>query len=119
MTFSRGDAVLLDFPFSGGGGSKTRPALVIQNDRDNRRLTNVIVAMITSRTDRASLVTTQLFLDIYTPEARQCGLVSNSVVNCANLFTVDQRRVLPTLGSLPPTLITGINACLKAALEIP
>jgi hypothetical protein len=64
MTFSRGDVVLLDFPFSGGGGAKTRPALVIQNDRDNRRLSNVIVAMSTRRTDRAGLVTTQLFLDI-------------------------------------------------------
>lgn len=118
MNYSRGEVVLLDFPFSGGGGSKTRPALAVQNDRDNRRLSNVIVAMITSRTDRAGLVTTQLFLDLST-EARKSGLVSNSVVNCANLFTVDQSRVLRTLGSLPPTLMTGINSCLKAALEIP
>ena len=29
----RGDVVLVDFPFSTGGGAKVRPALVIQNDR--------------------------------------------------------------------------------------
>jgi len=28
----RGDVVLVDFPFSAGGGAKVRPALVIQND---------------------------------------------------------------------------------------
>jgi mRNA interferase MazF len=50
MTVSRGDVVLVDFPFSAGGGSKVRPAVVVQNDRDNRRLTNIIVAMITSQT---------------------------------------------------------------------
>jgi mRNA interferase MazF len=32
----RGDVVLVDWPFSGGGSSKIRPALIIQNDRDNQ-----------------------------------------------------------------------------------
>ena len=73
MTLSRGDVVLLDYPFSGGGGSKVRPVLVVQNDRDNRRLTNVILAMITSRTNRAGTEPTQLYLDLATPEGRQSG----------------------------------------------
>ena len=51
---SRGDVVLVDYPFSSGVGVKRRPALVVQNERDNAKLTNTIVAMITSRTDRAS-----------------------------------------------------------------
>jgi mRNA interferase MazF len=58
MMLARGDVVLVDFPFAGGGASKVRPALVVQNDRDNGRLKNgrlknTIVAMITSRTARA------------------------------------------------------------------
>src|SRR3954464_6671558 len=114
MTLSRGDVVLLDFPFSGGGGSKVRPALVIQNDRDNRRLTNVILAMITSRTDRAGLTPTQLYIDLSAPDGRHSGLLTNSVVNCVNLFTVDQRRILRVLGSLPEPLMASVNACLKA-----
>jgi len=56
MTFSRGDVVLLHFPFSGGGGSKTRPALVIQNDQDNRRLSNVIVASLLNSFIRRAVV---------------------------------------------------------------
>ena len=66
MKVSRGDVVLIDFPFSGGGGSKVRPALVVQNDTDNRRLNNSIVAMVTSQTKRAGTQPTQLFVDIST-----------------------------------------------------
>ena len=38
MNVQRGDIVLLDYPYLSGGGEKMRPALVVQNDRDNRRL---------------------------------------------------------------------------------
>jgi mRNA-degrading endonuclease toxin of MazEF toxin-antitoxin module len=41
MNVLRGDVVLLDYPYA-GGGAKVRPALVIQNDRDNQRLVNTI-----------------------------------------------------------------------------
>ena len=34
----RGDIVLLDYSYADGSGSKVRPALVVQNDRDNQRL---------------------------------------------------------------------------------
>ncbi len=37
MNVQRGDIVLLDYPYL-SGGAKMRPALVVQNDRDNRRL---------------------------------------------------------------------------------
>ena len=46
----RGDIVLAELPYSDGSGSKKRPALVVQCDRNNRRLDNVILAMITSST---------------------------------------------------------------------
>lgn len=118
MTPKRGDVVLVDFPFSAGAGSKVRPALVVQNDRDNRRLTSVILAMITSRTDRAGLEVTQLFIDLSTPDGAKSGLLMNSAVNCVNLFTVDQRRLMRVLGRLPPNLMTQIDACLKASLAL-
>jgi mRNA interferase MazF len=46
MNVNRGDVVLVDFPFP-RGGSKLRPAVVVQNDTDNGRLLNTIVAQIT------------------------------------------------------------------------
>lgn len=119
MSVSRGDVVLVDFPFSAGGAAKVRPALVVQNDRDNLRLTNTIVAMITTRTRRALTEPTQLFIDVSTPEGKQTGLLMNSAVNCVNLFTLDQQKILRTLGQLPSDLMARINDCLKASLELP
>jgi mRNA interferase MazF len=53
MNVQRGDVVLVDYPYAGGAASKVRPALVVQNDRDNQRLVNTIVVQITSVTRRA------------------------------------------------------------------
>lgn len=54
MKYSRGDVILADLPFSDRTGSKDRPALVVQNDRNNARLEDVIVEMITRTTARAA-----------------------------------------------------------------
>ncbi|HEV7223067.1 MAG TPA: type II toxin-antitoxin system PemK/MazF family toxin, partial [Pirellulales bacterium] len=68
MPLSRGDIVLAELRFSDGSGSKIRPALVVQNDLNNRRLQDVILALITSTTRRTSLEATQLLIDIATPD---------------------------------------------------
>lgn len=70
MKISRGDIVIIDQPFSSGEGSKVRPVLILQNDRDNARLTNTIVAMIT-RTVRSE--PTQLTIDPTRPQGRVTG----------------------------------------------
>ncbi len=118
MKVHRGDVVLVDYPYAGGSGSKVRPAVVIQNDRDNARLVNTIVAQVTSVTRRA-LEPTQLLIDINTPEGRATGLRQDSVVNCVNLLTLDKSKVLRRLGTLPAGLMQNVNDCLKAALELP
>jgi hypothetical protein len=40
-------------------------------------------------------------------------------VKCGNLYTVDQRDILATIGRLPALAMALIDACLKAALELP
>jgi len=118
MNVQRGDVVLVDYPYSAGGGTKVRPVFVIQNDRDNQRLVNIIVAQITSVT-RRSLEPTQLLIEITTSEGQRSGLRQDSVVNCINLLTLDKARILRKLGSLPNALMQRVNNCLKAALELP
>jgi mRNA interferase MazF len=118
MNVQRGQVVLVDYPYAAGGSVKVRPVLVIQNDRDNQRLLNTIVAQITSVTRRA-LEPTQVLIEIATPEGRQSGLRHDSVVNCVNLLTLDKGKILRKLGSLPDSLIQKVNNCLKAALELP
>lgn len=118
MNVQRGDVVLIDYPYAGGVGAKVRPALVVQNDRDNRRLVNTIVVQITSVTRRA-LEPTQALVDMTTPEGQATGLQQNSVVNCVNLLTLNKSKVLRQLGSMPASLLQKVNDCLKVALELP
>jgi hypothetical protein len=82
--------------------------LTLSADRvgDNRRLTNTIVAMITSLTSRAN-EPTQFLIDICTTEGKQTGLRVNSVVNCAILFTIEQSKVLRTIGWLTALQLHG------------
>lgn len=117
MNVQRSDVVLVDFPYADGSGSKVRPALVIQNDRDNARLVNTIVAQITGTTHRA-LEATQVLVEVSTPEGRQSGLRFDSVVNCVNLVTLPEDKVLRRLGSLSGILMQKVNDALKAALEL-
>ena len=73
----RGDLVLLNYPYTNGSGSKVRPALIVQNDRDNQLLTNTIVALITKNVSRVQ-EPTQFLIDLATPDGRQSGLNQNS-----------------------------------------
>lgn len=116
----RGDIVLLDYPYADGSGSKVRPALVVQNDRDNQRLTNTIVALITKNVSRVHEPTqTQLLIDVSTLEGRQSGLNQTSAVTCGNLFMMAQTKVRRVIGSLSPSTMAQIDACLRASLDLP
>ena len=119
MSARRGDVVLIDHPYATGVGSKKRPVLVIQNDRDNGRLVNTIVAQITGTTRRAAFEPGQLFIGVGTPDGQQSGLKFDSVVNCVNLYTMDQGKILRKLGSLSAALMWQVNDCLKVVLDLP
>ena len=77
----RGDVVLLDYPYADGSGSKVRPVLIVQNDLDNQRLTNTIVALITKNVSRVH-EPTQLLIDMSTTEGQHSGLNQTSAVTC-------------------------------------
>lgn len=86
MTFRRGDVVIVDFSPT-DPRAKVRPALVVQNDRDNARMQRTIVVQITSNVSR-SHEDTQYLIDRAHPDWRTSGLRLPSVVNAANLVTV-------------------------------
>jgi mRNA-degrading endonuclease toxin of MazEF toxin-antitoxin module len=115
----RGDVVIVAFPYISGGGGKKRPALVVQCDRNNQRLQNTIVAMITGNIRLAAIEPTQLLIDPATPEGNSSGLAYPSAVKCENLYTVSQQDVIRKLGSLPPMVMARVNASLKEALGLP
>ena len=88
MKVSRGDVVLVDYPFSDRKGSKVRPALIVQSDALNYRIDDTILASISRSTHRAS--NTQLFIDISSADGATSGLRQDSMVQCEILLTYDQ-----------------------------
>ncbi len=73
---SRGDVVVVDFAVA-NMPKKIRPALVIQADIYNRKMTNTIVAMITTNLARTS-ERTHLLVDVSTAEGQRSGLLHTS-----------------------------------------
>ena len=115
----RGEVVLVDFPFASGGGSKVRPALIVQNDRGNSLLRDTIVVPITSNVSRSASVSTQFSIDSSSPDWKGSGLRMPSVVKCENIYTFGQSRIVATIGRLSAASMTVIDDCLKEALGIP
>jgi mRNA-degrading endonuclease toxin of MazEF toxin-antitoxin module len=113
----RGDVVIADFPFV-DGGSKKRPAVVVQCDTLNGKLTNTILAMITGNTRFVGKEPSQFLIDPTTPDGKSSGLKHASAVKCNNLVTIAQANVIHTLGHLSDTLKVKLNDSLKAALEL-
>jgi mRNA interferase MazF len=114
---TRGDVVIVDFPFVDGRRGKRRPSLVVQNDRDNRRLANTVVAMISGNLGHAG-EPSQVLIDPTTNDGASSGLHGRSVVKCCNLYTVRRQDVLKNIGRLTPLLMDQVNAALKDALGI-
>ncbi|MEX0679185.1 MAG: type II toxin-antitoxin system PemK/MazF family toxin [Pirellulales bacterium] len=119
MNFTRGDIILADLPFTDRTGSKVRPALVVQSDRNNSRLDDVILALVTRTTSRAMTEPTQLLVDVTTPEGKASGLLHTSAVKCEHLLTLHRSFIQRAIGRLPDSLMRQINSCLKAALDLP
>lgn len=118
MKLSRGDVVLVDFPFSDRKGSKVRPALVVQDDRWNAVLDDTILALISSSRRRRVGAPTQRLVLVSSTEATGTGLRIDSIVQCENLITLEQNLALTLLGRFSPGLMSEVDLCLKAALGI-
>lgn len=107
---------MVDFPYTDAAQSKVRPAVVVQNDRDNQRLRKTVVAMITGNLRRRG-DPSHLYID---PTADPfTGLRFPSLVSCNNLLTAEQTDIRQTLGHLSDALKLQLNDSLKAALELP
>ena len=119
MSTNRGDIVLAELPFSDLSGSKVRPALVVQSDANNRRLQDVIVALITKTKKHALTEPTQLLIDLATPEGLATNLLHTSAVKCEHLVTIERSLIRRTIGQFSPAMMQQIDACLKAALQLP
>lgn len=99
--------------FSPSRGSEqrgVRPALVIQNDVGNQYAATTIVAAITS-TIKPYPVTVTL-------KQGEAGLPQPSMVNLAQILTLDKSRLQRRVGSLSSQRMEEVNTAIKVSLDI-
>ncbi|MGR3173901.1 MAG: type II toxin-antitoxin system PemK/MazF family toxin [Candidatus Scalindua sp.] len=92
--------VLVLFPNSSLRTAKPRPALIVQADRLETGLQQVIVAMITSRLFRSEH-SSRVVIQLSTLEGQQSGLLSDSVIMTDNLATIAHSEIDRVIGTLP------------------
>ena len=114
---TRGDVVIVEFPYADGRRGTNRPSLIVQNDRDNRRLANTVVAMSSGNTRHAA-EPTQVLIDPATQSGRASGLHGPSVVKCCNLYTVRRQDIIRSIGHLSDELLTHVDQALESALGV-
>ncbi len=114
LAHKRGDVVLVLFPNSDLQTAKRRPALIVQADNLQTGLSQVIVAMITSRTFRAQH-RSRVLIERPTPEGQQSGLLSDSLVMLDNLATVADTAIDRVIGSIP---MTQVDVALRYTLGL-
>ena len=105
--------VVVDFdPTIGAEIRKRRPALVVQNDIDNRHSPITIVAAITSQFGGKQYPTE---VHVHPPEA---GLTKSSMVLLNQLRSVDRRRLVGRLGRLKPETMARVDRALQISLGL-
>ena|SRR5260370_39390970 len=112
---SRGDVILVDWPFSDRTGSKLRPAVVVQADFLNGLIDDTVLVQITSTAH--GIPGTEVTLD----PAKEAisGLLHLSYAFCPNLLTADQQLIDQMIGQLSDAAMQEIERCLRVTLGLP
>lgn len=107
----RGEVWTVNFSPSRGSEQRgVRPALVIQNNVGNRYAATTIVAAITT--------TIKLYPVTVPLRKGEGGLSQPSMVNFAQILTVDRARLLRRLGALSTERMKLVNSAIKVSLDV-
>lgn len=112
--YKRGDVVLVLFPNSNLRTAKLRPALIVQADNLQTGLSQLIIAMLTSRMFRANHPC-RVTIKLSSSEGKQSGLLTDSVVMTNNLATVLESEIDRVIGSLP---MANVDKALRHTLGL-
>ena len=113
MQVIKGDIFFADLsPVVGSEQGGVRPVLVVQNDIGNRFSPTIIVAAVTSQTNKAKLPT-------HVPiSAEGNGLSRDSVVLLEQLRTIDKKRLREHIGTVGTNVIDVVDEALSVSLGI-
>jgi len=109
--YSRGDIVLVNFVFSDETGTRRRPAAIVSSDAYHQGRQEVIIAAVTSRTDRI------LIGDHHIRDWEGTGLLFPSVVTGV-IRTIKQGMISRKLGIMPRADMEAVDGNLRVALDL-
>jgi len=98
-------------PVVGHEIGKTRPALVISNDRNNLFAETVTVLPITSKIKK--IYPFEVFLP-----GEEIKLLKNSKVKCNQIRTIDKKRLINFVSTLLPEKLERVEKALLIHLDI-
>ena len=99
-------------PVVGSEQGGIRPVLIIQNDIGNKYSPTVIVAAITSQSNKAKLPT---HIEI---SANEYGLNKDSVILLEQIRTIDKKRLREKIGCLDKNMMLKVNNSLQISLGL-
>lgn len=111
-TYSRGEVVLVPFPWTDLAGRSKRPAVVVSSDAYNQATNDMILAQITGRVN-----TPPRTGDHMIAAWQQAGLQAPSRVR-AKVVTLNRSIVVRSLGRMPQTDMHAIESNLRLALQL-
>lgn len=119
MNYSKGDVVILPFPFviSKGIQQKARPALVISNHLVRRRFDDLILAGITSQRTN-EVIETEMLINEKDAYFNETGLLKTFVIRFEYLMTIPKTLVRRRLGQIPQSILKKIDEKLKLSLGL-
>lgn len=107
----RGEIWLVNFnPGRGSEQKGIRPALIIQNDTGNQYASTTIIAAITTTLKKYPVT---VIID-----RGKGGLKEQSMVNLAQVLTVDKERLIKKLGQLGADKMEEIGEAIKISLGV-
>ena len=107
----RGEVWMVNFnPGRGSEQKGIRPALIIQNDTGNQYAATTIVAAITS-TIKKYPVTVVI-------QRGKGGLKEESMINLAQILTIDKGRLMKKMGQIEEEKIFEVNEAIKISLGV-
>ena len=110
--FRRGDIYYVQFGNTSTGSEQhgARPAVILQNDVGNIYSPTLIVAALTSKTDKKVTQATHC-------QVEEDGL-KPSIVQAEQIFTIDKSRVLKFVGHLSPENMRRVDDAVKISLAL-
>lgn len=114
MKVEKGDLFYADLnPVVGSEQGGIRPVVIVQNDVGNKYSPTVIIAAITSQTNKAKLPT---HVELRTDKKN--GISKNSIILLEQIRTIDKKRLQDKIGKVDSNTLRKIDDALKVSLEV-